>query len=318
MRLLQSSKASIEDKSQLFTNKQFVLNSLVKEGGETEDDKLRNYSKEKELKGEISILKEKYSKVFLTLQKDFTEMMSGKEQKLKEFVSQSSLIVEDLRKEAKQLSSEVVDLFCVASAQKSLIEKVENGEFTNGMKSFNIPMRDKPNFPSEKKHLLAMKSYSRKKAEFSKVPTSLLQASNIRSPAEFERSSTKFYLEKRKEDNEQTQPLRHLEDEIDVKLNTGIFTEAQLLRYSQNFRAKLQSKMNLTQKAQERLNIYKKLTSEINLEKLISEKESSKAMFWDEWKKNSESRVLLESQKRKINSQFQFGSQSTMISRKNV
>lgn len=141
------------------------------------------------------------------------------------------------------------------------------------------------------------------------MPTSLLRQANIKSPKEFERSSTQDFLVKRKEKVKEEEGLRLVEDEIDVKFNPSVYTEtSQLLRYAKSFREKLESKICQVSKVQERLSIYTKLSSEVDIEKLQKEKEENKEMFWSEWKRNSESRVLLESQKRQINSQIHFSS----------
>lgn len=49
---------------------------------------------------------------------------------------------------------ELLNLNEIALKQSKLIERIEKGEFSKGILSFNIPHKEKPNFPNTSKYYL--------------------------------------------------------------------------------------------------------------------------------------------------------------------
>lgn len=46
----------------------------------------------------------------------------------------------------------MVDLYDIVMKQAKVIERIELGHYSGGLKSFSIPKQDKPSLPSKGKH----------------------------------------------------------------------------------------------------------------------------------------------------------------------
>lgn len=145
----------INDSQAVFSQKADVVHKLNK----TIVKKVNNYERvnemkdlgkreaESEYKNIVDTQKAQHKKEITNLKAQYEYLLKEKEKEFEKFVNEFKTYHAQKKDEIHTAREEIVNLYKICKKQQKIIENVENGVYTNGIRSAYIPQKEKPKIP---------------------------------------------------------------------------------------------------------------------------------------------------------------------------
>ncbi|CAD8203470.1 unnamed protein product [Paramecium pentaurelia] len=294
MRQMQQDKESciknlIENSNHLLdekTNKLFQL-PITANLKQLDNNKLQDIKKqikiemEQDLMKQLTQMKLDNENNLQQLKQMYDIMLKEKNNEIDQFIQQSKIYREKKKNLIKEMKEEMLQMYEILNKQQLLIDKIENGMYSNGNKILTIPRKDKPIQPvqSQFKHLYHF--LERKKSfEIQNKKSSSAEKSFLLTPINrVERSQTTFQEKPIIVDCNDVELFNINEMDIN-KLKSFIIKLKEMLKKEQN-----ENKIKSEKFKQE-------------LAELKKDKEDMQIKYNVESKKYNQQRVTIESQNR--------------------
>ena len=198
------------------------------------------------------------------LKNQYEYLLSEKEQQLKKFVEEFKEYHASKKQEIQTARSEIVNLYGIWKKYSKVIENVEKGVYTNGIRSAYIPHREVPKIPDRFSNKFLKKALEKAKTGLSQSKIYFEEAAEVRPESgEGELEADAILKEAYK------RPSAQLDDSA---INTAGSNKGKILG-TDGIRAE-------------------------TLDQLIAERDKYKSMYQTEVKKNNNNKIVIESQKR--------------------
>ncbi|CAD8116124.1 unnamed protein product [Paramecium sonneborni] len=146
---LKQHQEEIEKKVSVIINLPQVISAKTLEVQKHEDIKrLAKLELEKEYKQHMENLKFEYAKLLQDSTDQYEKYLQKKNEEIEHFINQFKKYQEKKKMQIRDIKSETFDLFDIVMKTFRVIEKIENGAYSSGIRSFNIPATDKPQIPT--------------------------------------------------------------------------------------------------------------------------------------------------------------------------
>jgi hypothetical protein len=258
----------INDSQTVFNEKADVVHKLNK----TIVKKVNNYERVTEMKDlgkreatmeYKTILEEQktqHKKEISNLKAQYEYLLSEKEKEFEKFVNEFKVYHSHKKEEIHSARDEIVNLYKVCKKLQNIIDNVEKGVYTNGIRSAYIPQKEKPKIPDR---------YT------SKFLNKALNKSRVETPKTWKREDSavdKAISDDEKEAETIMQKIQKNESATDSKCESK---DSKNIVGSEGIRKE-------------------------TLDQLIAERDRFKSLYQNEVKKNNNSKIVIESQKRLI------------------
>ena len=151
-RMIEKSNALLEEKVSIIVNLPQNIQSKTNENTKIQEVKRASRLEvEKELKGQLDNIRIEHSKLLQAAREEYEFYLKNKNDEIENFLGQFKKYREKKKQTMVEVQSEMLEMFDIMQKQQRIIERVESGAYSAGIKSFNIPARDKPILPSRQK-----------------------------------------------------------------------------------------------------------------------------------------------------------------------
>lgn len=233
--------------------------------------------------------KNQHKKEMSNLKSQYEYLLSEKEAELEKFVNEFKQYHNQKKEEIHTARDEIVNLYKVCRKQQTIIENIEKGFYTNGIRSAYIPQKDKPKIPDRYSTKFLAKALNKTKTGSTSKDWNKSGADN------FGRASGA------EDDLEEADTIireAYKRTSGELKASKDQSQDSKLSKYNLLF---LLSNLYFI--------VFKPCPSNIihlggegvrkeTLEQLIAERDKYKMMYQSEVKKNNNSKIVIESQKR--------------------
>ncbi|CAD8100924.1 unnamed protein product [Paramecium primaurelia] len=152
-KLQDESKNLLEDKVASILNlPQTAQTKNVENQKLQELKKLIKTEVEKEFNKSLEIIKTEYNKSLDHYKFQYEQKLNAKVEEIESFLNQFKKYREKKKSQINEIVEELLDLYDIITKQGKVIDKIETGGYSGGLKSFSIPKQDKPNLPNKVKH----------------------------------------------------------------------------------------------------------------------------------------------------------------------
>ncbi|CAK62757.1 unnamed protein product (macronuclear) [Paramecium tetraurelia] len=114
---------------------------------------------EKDFNKSLEIIKAEYNKSLEHYKFQYEQKLNAKVEEIENFLNQFKKYREKKKSQINEIVEELLDLYDIITKQGKVIDKIETGGYSGGLKSFSIPKQDKPNLPNKVKHKQYALSY---------------------------------------------------------------------------------------------------------------------------------------------------------------
>ena len=113
---------------------------------------------------------EKYKQEIKNIKEQYEHIIQQEESKLKKFQEEADGYTISKKQRIREARQECADLYVLAKQQEKTIKDIENGVFSGGIKSFNIPSNHKPQVPERQHYPFVFKSLEKTKTSMNFNP----------------------------------------------------------------------------------------------------------------------------------------------------
>lgn len=194
-----------------------------------------------------------------------------------------------------------------------IISKIETGQYSGGIRSFNIPNRDKPSLPTRQKFKNLFNLLDQKHIHSTLTDSKLKftqKSLQNQQEKQFEQSlGMQSKVQDQMLDRSQKERLfLNQQDLVDLQVNLNKFKQDKdfpnILIYAQRIKDSLQSSLAREKEMREKINQFEQINNNIDINAVLKEKEYYEKKYLDEVKKNNQTRVIVESQKRLLSAKL--------------
>ncbi|CAK61040.1 unnamed protein product (macronuclear) [Paramecium tetraurelia] len=235
---------------------------------------------EKEYKQQMDNLKAEYTKFLQDSTNQYEKYLEKKNEEIDHFIHQFKKYQEKkkqsshlycYRMQIKDMKVELFELYDVVMKTFRVIEKIENGAYSSGIRSFNIPAMDKPNIPTRNKFKNLFKYLDQRSLK-----------------------NTKLDAIKEKLAPKPLQMSQFLENN-NIKMNLTKMPEPTVRQFASMIRDELVSVLAREKELQKRVTELEILQSSNDLNTLIKERDEYKQHYLQEVKKMNQSKRIISS-----------------------
>ncbi|KRX00930.1 P-loop containing nucleoside triphosphate hydrolase [Pseudocohnilembus persalinus] len=303
---------------------------------DTELQKL-NIEREKEMKEMIErsnqLLEEK-ANMILNLPQDL-EKKTQENAKLQEVKKATQFELEkQYKSQIDNIKSEYEKL--LNNTKEQIIYNIENGKYSGGIRSFNIPTRDKPHQPNrtqhknlfkilDQNHLMSSQKQIFGKTDLKKTLGSALNEkadqnnnyninNNIQGSNVYNQSLKKTGKLQNQQNNEEGQVKEiydKTEDLIDLQVNLDKIVSNKevdqfinLKVYTERIKNSLREALLREKEYKKRVDQFEQINNTVDIQAVLKERDEYKQKYQQEIKKHNQTRIAIESQKRLISAKF--------------
>ncbi|CAD8199501.1 unnamed protein product [Paramecium octaurelia] len=226
---------------------------------------------EKEYKQQMDNLKAEYNKFLQDSTSQYEKYLEKKNEEIENFIHQFKKYQEKKKMQIKDLKVELFELYDVVMKTFRVIEKIENGAYSSGIRSFNIPSMDKPHIPTRNKFKNLFKYLDQRSLK------------NTKLDAIKERVAPK--------------PLHmsQLLESTNIKMNLTKMPEPTVRQFASVISDELVSVLAREKELQRRVTELEFLQSSNDLNTLIKERDEYKQLYLQEVKKINQSKRIISS-----------------------
>ncbi|CAK61737.1 unnamed protein product (macronuclear) [Paramecium tetraurelia] len=152
-KLQDESKNLLEDKVTSIINLPQTALTKLSENQKLQD--LRRQARneaEKEFNKQLDQIKLEHQKWLDTCKQQYEYHLNEKNKEIENFLSSFKQYRERKKQQINDIVDELLDLYDIVQKQNKVIDKIETGGYSGGLKSFSIPKQDKPILPNKIKH----------------------------------------------------------------------------------------------------------------------------------------------------------------------
>ncbi|CAD8122513.1 unnamed protein product [Paramecium sonneborni] len=152
-KLQDESKNLLEDKVTSIINLPQAAQTKLSENQKLQDlrKQVRNEA-EKDFNKQLEQIKLEYSKWLDTCKQQYEYHLNEKNKEIENFLTSFKQYRDKKKQQINEIVDELLDLNDIIQKQSKVIDKIETGGYSGGLKSFSIPKQDKPNLPNKIKH----------------------------------------------------------------------------------------------------------------------------------------------------------------------
>ncbi|CAD8094785.1 unnamed protein product [Paramecium primaurelia] len=260
----------IEKKVNVIINLPQAIQAKTQEVQKHEDIKrMAKFELEKEYKQQMDNLKAEYSKFLQDSTDQYEKYLKKKNEEIDHFIHQFKKYQEKKKMQIKDMKTELFELYDIVMKAFRVIEKIENGAYSSGIRSFNIPAMDKPHIPTRNKFKNLFKYLDSKSLK-----------------------NTKEYEFKEKINLKPLQISQFLEHS-NIKMNLLEMQEPTLRQFASMIRDELISALAREKELQKRVIQLEILQSNNDFNTLIKERDEYKQLYLQEVKKLNQSKRII-------------------------
>ncbi|CAK59355.1 unnamed protein product (macronuclear) [Paramecium tetraurelia] len=224
---------------------------------------------EKEYKQQMDNLKQEYAKFLQDSTEQYEKYLQKKNEEIDHFIHQFKKYQEKKKMQIRDMKSELFELYDVVMKTFRVIEKIENGAYSSGIRSFNIPAMDKPHIPTRNKFKNLFKYLDQRSLKNTKQDG--IKEKVILQPLQ------------------KSQFLEH----TDIKMNIIDMQEPTLRQFASMIRDELVSVLAREKELQKRVIQLETLQSNNDLNTLVKERDEYKQLYLQEVKKMNQSKRII-------------------------
>ncbi|KAM3145934.1 hypothetical protein pb186bvf_001912 [Paramecium bursaria] len=251
---LQKNQQQLEQKVSIIMNLPQMIQNKTNEVQKSDEIKrVAKLEVEKEYKSQIEKLT-KDSKSLLDAAKEQYEFyLKEKNNEIDNFIKQFKKYQEKKKNQTKEMKQELFELYDVIQKAFRVIDKIENGAYSSGIRSFNIPFQDKPQIPSRNKFKTLFKYLDQRSMKTKKM------------------FSDNFIITKA--------------DVADLTINIQKLDASVLVPYAQKLKDDLQQALSREKELQKRVEALEQIQRDVDLVTLIKERDEYKNLYLHESRK---------------------------------
>ncbi|KAM3128358.1 hypothetical protein pb186bvf_019548 [Paramecium bursaria] len=160
-RMIENSNNLLEEKiSSILSLPQFAQTKSVENQKLQEVRKASKLEAEKDFKIALEQIRQEQQRLLNACKTQYEYFLNEKNNEIEKFLAQfkdyrlkkKQQYINNKGHRSKNYRKNCLDLFDICTKQAKVIEKIENGGYSAGIKSFSIPKQDKPNLPIRSKH----------------------------------------------------------------------------------------------------------------------------------------------------------------------
>ncbi|CAD8205567.1 unnamed protein product [Paramecium pentaurelia] len=260
----------IEKKVNVIINLPQSIQAKTQEVQKHEDIKrLAKLELEKEYKQQMENLKAEYAKFLQDSTDQYEKYLQKKNEEIDHFIHQFKKYQEKKKMQIRDMKQELFELYEIVTKTFRVIEKIENGAYSSGIRSFNIPAMDKPNIPTRNKFKNLFKYLDQRSLKNTKQDG--IKEKVLLKPLQM----SQFLLHN------------------DIKMNLTEMQEPTLRQFASMIRDELVQVLAREKELQKRVNELEMLQSNNDLNTLIKERDEYKQLYLQEVKKVNQSKRII-------------------------
>ncbi|KAL4471997.1 hypothetical protein ABPG72_018499 [Tetrahymena utriculariae] len=322
--LIDRSNALLEERNNLVFNLPTFVQNKTQENQKVNDlKKATKYEAEKEHKSQIETLKKEYQQLLENSKMQFEFYLKQKNEQIDQYVQDSKKYREEKKKQIDEMKLEMSEMYEVITRLSSILQKVEMGHYSGGIKSVNIPEKEKPILPVRQKYkhlfkVLDLKHLRqgsmrqtdvalRKSASMASVISQNQDIKKTKSGISYhpEEEQAKDEIDNEKQVQNEKDLKEQENNRIDININLNQFKNKEDFIHIKNFAERLKNSLQKSllreKELQQRVEDFQKINNNIDITALVKEREEFKQLYQQQLKKYNQARIVLESQKRLLN-----------------
>jgi myosin heavy subunit len=266
-------------------------------------------SPEAQMKEDVNKLKGEYHNIADNLKTQYEHRLDVKNQELAKFQEEAQHQYCKKKDINKRLKQELLELHNTCSKQAAVIEKIESGSYSNGIRSFHIPQKDKPAPLARIRFPLLYKYLDKERvAALPKTKEELQNLERRKDDKAMNKTGDSKKTSEATSLNGSLVPKDFKEEELDLKVNTAKLPPADLKNYCDNLRFAYKKLKEREEELKKDANKFLELNVFGDINEIIRERDKYQKLYREEVKKYNESKVAIEAQKRLLSNSTQFTS----------
>jgi len=262
---------------------------------------------------DLTKMKSEHLVITENLKQQYEHWLNMKNGEMEKFNQEAQKYHRKKKEQVKKMKEETLELFNTVNKYSALVEKLETGALSNGIRSVNIPNKEKPAAITRAKFTYLYKLLDKSRvAALPKTKEELAKEEADKKLLGPDPKKLSIRHDSKKSMTESTiqEAIKKdfKEEDIDIHLNPAKLAPTELRIYCENLQAGYKKLLEKEEELKKNADKFIELNVYGDINDIVKERDKYKVLYRDEVKKGNVSKIAVESQKRLLQTSTQFNS----------